>query len=337
MRILRLCLLVCLCLLPSSLTLATDNSFKLDFDGDGRTDIALYREGTRGPDAPQSSWWYFFNTQTGATNAIQWGRSLDVPAPADYDGDGKTDVGIFRWWDYNYGDTSEWWLHKGATNGHVVLFGLELGYFKFSRNYIGDAAAEVGQIYPVDISQIPGQNCFVAAYFIASPEGIIVRKTVGDVCNVNPTPVPGDYDNDGHSEIAVFVNRTFKVWFAPYNPGYTAPNMSQFLDVDVPTPGDFDGDGKTDFAGVKNQSGRMVWRIKLSSTGAMKEEDFGFWTDKPTPGDYDGDGKTDIAIYRPANGTWWIINSGTNVIQTVTYGEPNDAPLATPIIPFSPV
>jgi hypothetical protein len=145
---------------------AIDRSFKLDFDGDGRTDIALYREGSRGIDAPQPSFWYFLNTNNGAHWASQWGRSLDVPAPADYDGDGKTDLGVFRWWDYDYGDTNEWWLNRPLI-GHMVLNGLELGYYKFSRNYVGDARAEVGQLYQVDVSQNPGETCFVSVYLVA--------------------------------------------------------------------------------------------------------------------------------------------------------------------------
>jgi len=333
MRCLRISFLVCICLFPA-LIFATDNSFRLDFDGDGRTDLALYREGSRTAGAPQPSLWFYASTATGETHYIQWGRSLDVPAPADYDNDGKTDVAIFRWWDLDYGDTSEWWIGQSA-GGHTVIPGLELGYNKFSRNYFGDGRAEVGQLYQVDVSQNPGEHCFVSAYFVIDFAGVVLRKTVGDTCNVNPTPIPADYDGDGHSDLAVYTNRHFKLWVPPYAAGYTPPNYLHYMDVDTPTPGDFDGDGRADFAGVKNRDGRMIWRYRKSSTGEEIEVDFGFSTDKPVPGDYDGDGTTDIAIFR--SGVWWIRNSGSGEIQTFQYGIPTDTPLAAPVIPFSPV
>jgi hypothetical protein len=336
MRCLQISLLVCICLLTALTIYSTDNSFKLDFDGNGRTEAVLYREGSRGSEAPQPSYWFFLDTQTGGMRTAQWGRSLDVPAPADYDGDGKTDFGVFRWWDFNIGDTNEWWLDRPLTSP-LVLNGLELGYHKFSRNYLGDSRAEVAQIYPVDISQNPGETCFVSVYLIADQEGFVLRKTVGDTCNVNPTPVPGDYDNDGRSEIAVFVNRHFKVWLPPYSAGYTQPAYIHYLDVDSPAVGDYDGDGRTDFAGVKAQNGRLLWRWRKSSTGEELEVDFGFATDTPVPGDYDGDGTTDIAIFRSSTATWWLINSATGIVQNFYFGLSTDTPLACPVIPFSPV
>jgi hypothetical protein len=324
-----------ICLFLSINAAAVDNSFKLDFDGDGRTDIALYREGSRDLSvAPLPSIWYFLSTRTGVTSAVQWGRSLDIPAPADYDGDGRTDVGIYRWWNFDSGDANEWWLSR-SSGGHQVLM-YEPGYNKFNRNYIGDARAEIGQLYQTNISQIPGDPCYLSVFFIGDLAGNTLRKTVGDTCNVIPTPVPGDYNNDGRSEIAVFDNHLFKVWLPPYNSGYTTPDMTQTLNIDQPAPGDYDGDGKTDFAGTRTQGGRMIWVVKQSSNGQERETDFGFATDKAVPGDYDGDGKTDIAVWRPSDGGWWILNSGSGEVNLWYYGLPTDTPLEMPVIPFNP-
>ena len=77
MKSLRTILFLCICSLLAVKVSATDNSYKLDFDGDGRTDIALYREGSRSLDvAPQPSYWYFLSTRTSITSTFQWGRTL---------------------------------------------------------------------------------------------------------------------------------------------------------------------------------------------------------------------------------------------------------------------
>ena len=58
-----------------------------DFDGDGRSDISVYR--------PSNNIWYLNRSQAGFT-AVQFGAAGDLLTPADFTGDGKTDIAVFR-------------------------------------------------------------------------------------------------------------------------------------------------------------------------------------------------------------------------------------------------
>src|ERR1044072_3760895 len=59
-----------------------------DFDGDGKSDISLFR--------PSIATWFAINSSDGAFSINQWGSNGDKTVPADYDGDGKTDLAIWR-------------------------------------------------------------------------------------------------------------------------------------------------------------------------------------------------------------------------------------------------
>jgi hypothetical protein len=60
-----------------------------DFDGDGRSDLVVWRNG----------WWFIRRSAGGSYtgfSAMHCGLSGDTPLVADFDGDGKADVGVWR-------------------------------------------------------------------------------------------------------------------------------------------------------------------------------------------------------------------------------------------------
>ena len=60
-----------------------------DFDGDGRTDVAVYRR--------ETGVWFI-----GQQRRVQYGGHGYLPVPADFDGDGTTDIAVYQpstgWW-----------------------------------------------------------------------------------------------------------------------------------------------------------------------------------------------------------------------------------------------
>jgi hypothetical protein len=50
--------------------------------------MAVYR--------PSNGTWYLWNWISQRFSAVQFGIAPDKPIPADYDGDGKTDLAVFR-------------------------------------------------------------------------------------------------------------------------------------------------------------------------------------------------------------------------------------------------
>ena len=66
-----------------------------DYDGDGKTDLAVVREGAAPTD--NLNWYYRASTTGQMVGPYPWGvTGTDLLAQNDYTGDGKTDLGIWR-------------------------------------------------------------------------------------------------------------------------------------------------------------------------------------------------------------------------------------------------
>ena len=110
-----------------------------DFDGDGRSDLSIFR--------PGDGTWHVLQSGTNTYRVQPFGLSTDKIVPGDYDGDGRCDSAVFR------PSTGDW-------------------------------------------------------YVLRSSDGIASRSNWGISTD---KPVPADYDGDGRTDIAVYRNGTWYI------------------------------------------------------------------------------------------------------------------------------
>ncbi|HEY8560124.1 MAG TPA: VCBS repeat-containing protein, partial [Pyrinomonadaceae bacterium] len=223
-------------------------------------------------------------------------------APFDFDGDNKTDVGIFR-----QSDGSWWYARSSATDFRVFVFGAPTD-IPVPGDYTGDGKADIAVFRP-STGEWFVQRSEDNSYF-SFPFG-----QAGDV------PVPTDYDADGKTDFAIF-RPASGTWFITSSNGSGTGIVNFGAATDKPVPADFDGDGKADVAIFRPSDGS--WWYLRSSDLQFRVFIFGVSTDIPVPGDYSGDGKSELAVFRPATGEWFFQRSEDNSYYSLPFGAGTD-------------
>ncbi|MEZ5426645.1 MAG: FG-GAP-like repeat-containing protein [Pyrinomonadaceae bacterium] len=262
----------------------------LDFNGDGKTDFAILRPA--GGLFSQASWW-ISNNGSGEVTTLDYGLAgADVPVPADYDGDGKTDIAVFRQLNSpGNSDNGYWYILESSTQSvRIEQFGQGGDDPTIVDDFDGDGKADLAVFRAPSAASGPGQTHF---FYRASA-------------------------NNPNRDV------TFVQWGTRWG--------TQMSDCDKPYTGDFDGDGRADFAvqrpvdfNAPSNASAAVFLI-LTANGEIRQEYFGLASDRLVPGDYDGDGKTDIAVARGFNHSnqpidWFIRYSGGQPDGYFSFGK----------------
>jgi len=295
----------------------------IDFNGDGKTDYAVVRN-TGGGANGQVTW--FVNQNGSANNTVTpWGIASDFFVPLDYDGDGKTDVAVWR---AGAPFAAAFYILQSSNNTlRVDVFGQSLDDPSVTGDYDGDGKDDPA-IYR------PGANSGDPSFwaFRASTTGVINIRQWGQAGDF---PAPGDYDGDGKYDLAVQRNGgggQARFWF--YLSGTSSISSTVFgTPTDTIVPGDYDGDGKTDIAVTRSSGSALVWSYLPSSDGSFVSFIWGSSsTDFTAQGDYDGDGKTDAAVWRPSAdpaATYFYARGSSNGGLFLTeWGQTGDYPIA---------
>jgi hypothetical protein len=209
-----------------------------DFNGDGKTEYALFRGA--------SSNWFILNTASGLYDTYSFGIAGDIPVPADYDGDGKTDIAVWRpsngtWYIIN-SSTGAWTVTQWGTSGDIPV----------PADFDNDGKADPAVRRPSN-----------STWYVlpSTTPGSYTWSAWGVSTDV---PVPGDFNGDGKCDWALFRPSEGRFYISPKD-GTSAYWVGWGTWGDIPVVRDYDGDWKADIAVWRPSDGN--WYVINSSGG----------------------------------------------------------------------
>ncbi len=274
-----------------------------DYDGDGVTDLAVWRKYDKDEYRGPYSEWIIKRSSDDQVITIPWGNPTgDLPAHADYDGDGITDVAVAR-------ESDNTWhirLSGGGTRTEVFMpYPDDAFFFNWKKepdhysvypapaDYDGDSFADLAYFRPVNAEWKIKQ----------SSNGQLITQTYGQHAREYDMfydfGTPGDYNGDGTDELAVW-RASSETWHVK-----NGQSVSQGYRLETPVPGDYNGDGKDDFA-------TFARKPRFTSTFLA-----GDLTDGHTGYDYQPSIMQDGNTIR----AWWCGRSPTGKLDAVFYAS----------------
>jgi hypothetical protein len=176
-----------------------------DFDGDGRADRVAWNL-----DDNNVITWYILQSETNSVRVVEWGRFRGIPGvtsddfvPADYDGDGKTDIAVYR------RATAVWYIIESSTGNPRYEYWGRPGNLGVVSDFDGDGKADLC------VLRLDSGTSAVSWYVRRSSDGQMQVFQWGNPATDRPFLFfPIDVDNDGKDDAMMqrVVNGQFVYW-----------------------------------------------------------------------------------------------------------------------------
>ncbi|MBV9830223.1 MAG: VCBS repeat domain-containing M23 family metallopeptidase [Marmoricola sp.] len=243
-----------------------------------------------------------FRINSTATSA----NCTDRPVTGDWDGDGHTELGVFR-----AAPTNGYFYERSAT-GHLTK--LSWGFAPdrpLAGDFDGDKVSQVG------VRQASAGNWYLRSASCANAK--VLGVGVG-----SDMPIVGDWDGDGRTNLGFYRGSNHTFYLRSDQGTYTTATFG--LAGDRPVVGDWNGDGKDDIGVYRPSAGYWYLRTPRGSSYVLTRVQYGTPQDDPAPGDWNGDGTTDLGVWRTTTATFWLREptsvTGRYVSALVRLGNP---------------
>ena len=286
--------------------LTKQRSVKNDIDGDGKSDLVVWR--------PASGMWFFLtsssNLDIDSYFALQLGLPQDIPLSGDFDGDGLMDPVVWR------EQTGEWFFRLSTSSFSEIS--------RIQWGLPGDSpiVADVDGDGKDDLTVYRStQGLFFS--LLSSNEFDPLSPFLVPLGDQQSTPLLADFNGDQIADYTTFL-RPQGIWTSARNNGEIIQVIPWGEALDQAMTCDWDHDGLNDHVIVRSDSSSPLLNWYVATTGgAVYTAQFGIDADIPSCNkDFDGDGKTDIAVWRPQDGNWFLSNN-----TPIQFGLPGDIPL----------
>lgn len=261
-----------------------------DYNGDGILDLATFSQGFGSEQHESRGNWRIFLSQPPRTASnrvtstfklnptegyvtLHWGTGSLLPVPADYDGDGATDLAVFD------DDSGRWQIlfsgggfhiAKAAldTPGFGAIFRLgERGDIPVVGDYDGDGRVDPAVWSPPRGTEERGQW---KVRYLADKTGHIRRDRTISFGMKDDIPIAADYNCDGTTDLGVY-RRAESTWIVRLGEN-TVHRIRWGIDPkEEPIVGDFDADGCIDL-GFYFAAGHFRWALLHSQFGETAKD-----------------------------------------------------------------